>query len=121
VAQALELLANSTEGGVRIGVTPPLSLASLFRAVIERLSQQYPRIYFEIRHSNVEALLHELRDRRGESRERPSGGDVVSEDMDEETLFHDRHVPLGDARSSWAGRRKPPGPSQRCTMGGSAA
>ena len=104
VAQALELLANSTEGGVRIGVTPPLSLASLFRAVIERLSQQYPRIYFEIRHSNVEALLHELRDRRGESRERPSGGDVVSEDMDED-----------------AGRRKPPGPSQRCTMGGSAA
>jgi DNA-binding transcriptional LysR family regulator len=43
-AQALEFLANPTEGEVRIGTTPPLSAA--FPAVIDRLAQKIPAHQF---------------------------------------------------------------------------
>jgi DNA-binding transcriptional LysR family regulator len=103
--QALEFLANPTEGEVRIGTTPPLS-AAFVPAVIDRLAQKYPRMYFEIIESNVEAVLADLRDRKVDLAIIPMAGILCPEDMNEEILFHDRHVPIADARSSWARRRK---------------
>jgi DNA-binding transcriptional LysR family regulator len=102
--QALEFLTDPTAGEVRIGTTPPLS-AAFVPAVIDRLSQKYPRIYFEITASNVEALLRDLRDRKADLAIVPMAGISCPEDMNEEILFHDRHVPIADARSAWARRR----------------
>jgi DNA-binding transcriptional LysR family regulator len=103
--QALEFLANPTQGEIRIGTTSPLSTAFV-PAVINRLSQKYPRIYFEIMDSSVEALLRDLRDRKVDLGIVPMAGISCPEDMNEEILFHDRHVPIADVRSSWARRRK---------------
>jgi len=103
--QALEFLANPTSGEVRIGTTPPLS-GGFVSAVVDRLSQEYPRIYFEIVHSDVGTILSELRDRKLDLAIVPLAGMSCPEDMSEEILLHDRHVAVADAQSPWVRRRK---------------
>jgi len=103
--QALEFLANPTAGEVRIGTTPPLS-GGFVPAVIDRLSQKYPRIYFEVLHADVATVLGELRDRKVDLAIVPMAGISRPEDMNGEILLHDRHVPIADVQSSWARRRK---------------
>jgi DNA-binding transcriptional LysR family regulator len=103
--QALEFLANPTAGEVRIGTTPPLS-GGFVPAVIDRLSQKFPRIYFEILHSDVATVLRELRDRKIDLAILPLAGMACPEDMNEEILLYDRHVAIADAQSPWMRRRK---------------
>ena len=103
--QALEFLANPTAGDVRIGTTPPLS-GGFVPAIIDRLSQKFPRIYFEVLHSDVATALRELRDRKIDLAILPLQGMAWPQDMNEEILLYDRHVAIADTRSPWMRRRK---------------
>jgi DNA-binding transcriptional LysR family regulator len=103
--QALEFLADPTAGEVRIGTTPVLS-GGFVPAVIDRLSYKFPRIYFDILHSDVATVLRELRDRKIDVAILPLAGMSCPEDMNEKILLYDRHVAIADAQSAWVRRRK---------------
>ena len=57
----IEFLADPTAGEVRVGSTIPLA-ASFVCAVIERLSQRYPRIEFSLATGQQDALQRDLCD-----------------------------------------------------------
>ena len=62
-AKNIEFLANPTAGEVRIGSTPLLA-ASFVSTLIDRLSQRYPRMEFQVVTGYVETLHRELSERK---------------------------------------------------------
>lgn len=103
--QALSFLANPTTGELRIGTTPPLS-GGFVPTVVGRLSQKHPRLYFEITQADVATLSCELRDRKVDLAILPISAVSPEDDLNAEVLFHDQHVAMADAQSSWTRRRK---------------
>src|SRR5579859_5222076 len=103
----IKFLSDPTAGELRIGSTEPI-LAGLGAAVIERMSQQYPRIDFRVVQADTAVLLgRELPERRIELAIVPLVSKVAGEDHLEATvLFEDRLRLVVGMTSRWAKRRK---------------
>jgi DNA-binding transcriptional LysR family regulator len=103
----IKFLSDPTAGELRIGSTEPI-LAGLGAAVIERVSQQYPRVDFRVVQADTAVLLgRELPERRIELAIVPLVSKIAGEDHLEATvLFEDRLRLVVGMTSPWAKRRK---------------
>jgi len=108
-ARDIEFLTDSTSGELRIGCAESLS-AAILPAVIERFSQQYPRVCL-----SVDAVvtgtpeIPRLRDRSLDlvlARMRPLGDHHYADDLEVEILFDEELVIVAGMRNPWARRRK---------------
>jgi DNA-binding transcriptional LysR family regulator len=103
--QDIAFLADPGTGELRIGASAALA-EGIVTAVIDRLSQQYPRAVFHVAGGATTMLLEELRARRLElGFVRLSGGDLEA-DMNPEMLFEEPLVVVAGADSPWLRRRR---------------
>jgi DNA-binding transcriptional LysR family regulator len=102
----LEYLTDPTVGELRIGSTEPLVIG-LLSQVIDRLSQQHPRITFHVTQSDIVTLCdHHLRERKVDlivGRIPPS---FTQDDIDVEALFQEQLFVIAGTNSKWARRRE---------------
>ena len=102
----LESLADPTAGELRIGTTPVMA-AGLVRAVVDRLSRQYPRLAFrvtigdlpdlqdrELREHDIDLMIGRLPDA------------IPAEDTETEVLFYEKAFAVAGKNSPWTRRRK---------------
>lgn len=103
--KSIEFLSDPTIGEVRLGCNPALG-ASFVSAVIDRLSQHYPRIKVHVVTAYAEQLHVELTKRNLDFLIARRFGSIVDERLGFEFLFDDACVVTAGARSPWARRRK---------------
>jgi len=101
----IEFLNDPTSGELRIGASPALS-EGIALAVIERMSRQYPRIFFHLVQGDTVALSDELQERRIELAFAQISGRAPKEYINSEMLFEDPLVIVAGTETPWAGRRK---------------
>jgi len=101
----IEFLADPTAGDVRIG-SSALVAGSFVSALVDQLSQRYPRIVFHLVTGHVEALHRELSGRKVDLVIARRFGPILDEQFDFEFLFDDSFVVAAGAQSPWARRRK---------------
>ena len=101
----IEYLSDPTAGELRIGCTEPMAWG-IVPAVIERLTQQYPRLVFHVKQAEPITLRdRELRERNVEL----VIGRIVeplSDEVQVETLFEERLFVVAGLQNRWARRRK---------------
>jgi DNA-binding transcriptional LysR family regulator len=102
----IEFLADPTAGEVREGCNEPIA-AGLHSAIIERLGRQYPAIVCHMMQTPTVATLEyrELRDRRVDLILARIKEPFSDEELQADTLFHDRLHVVAGKRSKWASRR----------------
>ncbi len=105
----IEFLADPTVGEVRIGCSESIS-AGILPTIIERLSQRYPRVVFEVSPSNAFRMeFPELHERRVDVvlaiLAVPLAGNLA-EELKAEVLFNDRICLAVGRQSPWARRRR---------------
>src|SRR5262245_2098598 len=106
----IEFIADPLAGELRIGC-PESIAAGFLLPVLERLTNQYPRVKFDVRQVQQPTVeVPELHERKVELalarlETNPGSGDV-SEDLDVEVLFNDPFVLVVSEKSKWARRRK---------------
>jgi DNA-binding transcriptional LysR family regulator len=98
----IEFLTDPTAGEVRIGCNPVLA-TSFVSTLIERMSQQYPRVAFHLTVSPVERLLTELNERNVDLLITRKHAEHDS--LDFESLFDDSFVVMAGSRSPLRRRR----------------
>ena len=103
--KTIEFLADPTAGEVRIGSSALLA-ASFVSALIDRLSQRYPRIVFHLVTGHVPALHRELTGRNVDLLIVRQFGPIADEQLDFEFLFDDSFVVAAGAQNPWVRRRK---------------
>jgi DNA-binding transcriptional LysR family regulator len=103
--QDIEFLSDPGAGELHIGCSPTQSEGFLF-AVLDRLSQQYPRIAVRIVLGGMLVQCDKLRERRTDVGFARLSGTDLPEDIDQEMLFHDPLVVVTSAANPWARRRK---------------
>jgi DNA-binding transcriptional LysR family regulator len=101
----IEFLADPTAGEVRVGSNPLLA-ASFTSAIVDRLSQRYPRIMFRLTTGYVEGLHRGLREREFDLLIAWKIGPLADERLRFEVLFDDAWVIATGAQNPWARRRK---------------
>jgi DNA-binding transcriptional LysR family regulator len=103
----IEFLSDPTVGEVRIGTTSPLAASFVF-AVIERLTQRYPRLTFRIVAEGVNqaAQLKNLTERAVDLLVFRNVNAVTNGETSFEFLFKSPYVVAAGARSAWLKRRK---------------
>ena len=101
----IEFLTDPTAGEVRIGCNPLLG-ATFVCAVIDRLSQRYPRFAFSVVTARVEALYRELRDRNVDLLIARRLGPIVDDRLEFEFLFEDSAFVAAGAHNPWVRRRR---------------
>jgi DNA-binding transcriptional LysR family regulator len=101
----IEFLADPTAGEVRIGCNPFLA-ANLVSAVVQRLSQRYPRIASHLVTAQAVTLHRELSERNVDFLIAPKFGHFADEGLGFETLYDDSHVVVTGAQSPWVRRRR---------------
>jgi DNA-binding transcriptional LysR family regulator len=105
----IEFLANPTVGELRIGCPESVSSSAL-PAIIQRLSERYPRIVANVDAGPTDAMITSLVERRLDlvvARGRPALADRnVMELLNVEVLFQDELVIAAGMNSKWARRRK---------------
>jgi DNA-binding transcriptional LysR family regulator len=102
----IESLGDPNSGEVRIGCTEPMA-AGFVAAVIDRLSQQYPQLVFQLELCTTPAQqFHVLRERKCDLVVARLWTQTVEPDMDVEVLFDDHVSVVAGQRSKWLGRRK---------------
>jgi DNA-binding transcriptional LysR family regulator len=101
----IEFMADPTAGEVRIGCNSILA-ASFVSAVIDRLSQLYPRIVFHVVTAQIEILHRELSERNVDLVMAQRLGPIADERLGFEALFNDSFVVAAGARNPWVRRRK---------------
>ena len=101
----IEFLADPSAGEVRIGTTPPLS-ASFVSAVIDRLSQRYPRIVFQVVAEGSEVYRRRPARAPRRSSDLPKIRDLSDEQLNFEFLFESPYLVAAGARNPWVGRRR---------------
>ena len=101
----IEFLTDPEAGEVRIGCTP-FWAASLVSAIVDRLSQRYPRIVFHLVTAETHALRRELSERNVDflvaQRHRP----FTNKELGFEILYDDSYVIAAGAQNPWV-RRAP--------------
>lgn len=101
----IEFLADPAAGEVRIGSNPLLA-ASFTSAVIDRLSQRYPRMRFQLVTGYVDALYRQLSERNVDLLIALKLGPIADERLDFELLFDDSCVVVAGAQNRWVRRRR---------------
>ena len=100
----IEFLADPTSGEVRVGCIEMMN-AGLLPGVIDRLSQQYPRLVFTVMQApTIVAQYHDLRERRVDlafSRMMMPIGDDLNADI----LCEDPLIVVASADNKWLRRR----------------
>ena len=99
----IEFLADPNAGELRVGCNEVMA-AGLVSAAIDRLSQQYPRLVFELELVDATASMRHLRERKCEL--------IIARilapepDLEVEALFCEQLLVVAGPRSKWASRRK---------------
>src|SRR4051794_20050034 len=101
----IQYLSDPAAGELCIGTSAPQADGIVF-AVLDRLSQRYPRIAVQVVLGGVLELCDELRVRRIELGCARISGPTAPENIDEEVLFDDPLVVVAGAQSPWVRRRK---------------
>jgi DNA-binding transcriptional LysR family regulator len=99
----IRYLSDPGTGEVRIGSAPAMA-EGIVLAIIEKLSQQYPRVVFHVIPGGTLVMCEQLRARRIEL-----GfvtGAVPEEDMDQHVLYDEPLVVVAGIGNPWARRRK---------------
>jgi DNA-binding transcriptional LysR family regulator len=103
--ELIDFLADPTLGALRIGTTPSLATYVL-PAILEPLTQQYPRVVFHVSEADATVLYRELHDRKVDlaftGMAEPAADGVV----EERVLFFDPLVVAAGAQNPWTKRRK---------------
>jgi DNA-binding transcriptional LysR family regulator len=102
--QDIAFLSDPTAGEIRIGSTEPIA-AAIVMPVVDRLTQQYPRMAFHVTTGDTAALYQQLAQRNVELVMSRIPGPVADEHS-AEILFHDTLVVAVGASSPLARRRK---------------
>ncbi len=100
----IEFLADPTAGEVRVGSIIYLA-ANFVSAVIERMSQQYPRMAFDLLATDNQALRRALESRAIDLLVAQKFGSFADESLEFDALYHESYVVLAGASSPWARRR----------------
>jgi DNA-binding transcriptional LysR family regulator len=103
--QDIEYLSDPGAGELRMGTSPALA-EGIVLAVVEKLSQQYPRVVFHVATAGTLELHEQLRTRRIELGFMSMSGAAPEEDMDQEVLFEEPLVVVAGMENPWARRRK---------------
>jgi len=101
----IEFLADPTMGDVRIGSTFPLT-ASFVSAVVDQLSQRYPRIVFHLLAADTGVLHRALSERRVDFLIARMFAPLSEERMRREILYDDPYVVVAGSQNPWVRRRK---------------
>jgi DNA-binding transcriptional LysR family regulator len=102
----IESLGDPNSGQVRIGCTEPMA-AGFVAAVIDRLSQQYPQLVFQLELCTTPAQqFHVLRERKCDLVVARMWTQALEPDMEVEVLFDDQVFVVAGQGSKWLGRRK---------------
>jgi DNA-binding transcriptional LysR family regulator len=101
----IEFLADPTAGEVRVGSIAPLA-ASFLSAVVDGLSQRYPRIVFHVEAAQMETLSRELSERNLDLLIAPRLETATADQFDFESLYKQRFVVVAGIKSPWAKRRR---------------
>jgi DNA-binding transcriptional LysR family regulator len=101
----LEFLSDPTIGEVRIGSTVPLS-SSFVSAVVDKLSQKFPRLVFQLQATESATLLDELNSRKLDLLVARKFGRVAEGQWLFETLYEDPYVIVASADNPLVRRRK---------------
>jgi DNA-binding transcriptional LysR family regulator len=102
--QEIEFLSDPGAGELHIGGGPTVC-EGIVLAVIEQLSQRYPRVVFHVQAAGMLALFDELRARRIELGFSQLSG-AAPEDIDQEVLFEEPLVVVAGIENPWVRRRK---------------
>lgn len=100
-----EFLADPTTGEVRIGCNSILA-TSFVSAVIERLSQRYPKIVFHFAIAPNETLYRELGERNVDVVIAQTQGPTAHPWLDYEFVFDDSVVVAAGMQNPWVRRRR---------------
>ena len=102
----IDFLADPTAGELRIGTTEVMT-AGLIPAVINRLSQQFPRIVFSVMQAvDLAQQYRDLRERNVDLILGRIAEPIADQDMGLEILFEDRLRVVAGINSKWHRRRK---------------
>jgi DNA-binding transcriptional LysR family regulator len=101
----IEYLSDPTIGELSIGSTEPLS-AGLVTRVIDRLSDRYPLIGFQVTQGDPDTLLRRLDERAVDIVLARMPGRRLDENINAEILYEDSVVVAAGAESRWARRRR---------------
>lgn len=103
--ELIDFLADPTMGELRVGTTPALA-TYVVPAILEPLSQQYPRVVFHVSEADTIVLYRELQDRKVDllitRMSEPASNDLV----DARVLFFDPLVVAAGTQNPWTKRRK---------------
>jgi DNA-binding transcriptional LysR family regulator len=103
--QDIEFLSNPGAGELYIGSSPTQAEGFVF-AVLDRLSQQYPRIAVQVVLGAMQDQYDNLRERRIDVAFARLPGTAPPEDIEQEVLFEDPLVVVAGKATPWARRRK---------------
>jgi DNA-binding transcriptional LysR family regulator len=103
--QEIEHLSDPGTGEVRVGCSPAMS-EGMVLAIVEKLSQQYPRVVFQVSPNGTLALFEALRARRIELAITRMTGPAAEDDVEREILFEEPYVVVASMESPWVRRRK---------------
>ena len=105
----IEFLANPAVGELRIGCPESVSSSAL-PAIVQQLSERYPRIVPDVETGSTDAMIRNLLDRGLDlvvARGRPTLADAsVLDQLNVEVLFQDEPVVAAGTQSPWTRRRK---------------
>src|SRR5262245_60788892 len=100
----IEALVDPAAGEVRLGSVPPLA-ASFVAAVINRVSQRYPRITSQLVTAQVELLCRVLLERTVDFLIAPRLAPFEGGELEFDFLFEDEYVVVAGTQNPWARRR----------------
>jgi DNA-binding transcriptional LysR family regulator len=103
--QEIEFLANPEAGELLIGSGSAFAEGFVL-AVIDRLSQQYPRVAYHLMPYALTALYGQLRERRIELAFSGNSELEPQDDIDAEVLFEEPLVVAASAENPWVRRRR---------------
>src|SRR5262245_27399898 len=101
----IEFLTDPTAGELRIACSEHSACGPIVAAV-DRLTQQYPRMAFQVMTGSVVAVHRELAERRVELAIHRNTESLVEENMLVETLFDDDRVVVAATHNPWTRQRR---------------
>jgi DNA-binding transcriptional LysR family regulator len=100
----IEFIKDPTIGEVHIGATSTIAEVGIVAAVIDHMSQKYPRVSFHVVEATPDRLFHELRERNLDLIILLTFDPLASNDIVSEILYEDRMVVLAAANNPWTRR-----------------
>jgi len=102
----IEMLADPASGDLRIGC-PEITMAGFLPPIVERFSEQYPRVRLHVTLANTAMLqFGSLRERSVDLLIGRMPQTLVEDDLETEILFNEPYQAVVGADSQWARRRQ---------------